>query len=141
MTDRSEVLSGPHAQALRSTLGEVIEFVDLARGILEDERAAGFPALGRRAAAEIERRVRDIESEARRIMDRFAIRPSERNVRGELRAYASRIWADLLDCRSGPMRRYGPPPEAYAERLDPAFEEMAALAHEIVYFAREPEDG
>ncbi len=139
MSDSPESLRWPQSQALRSTLIEVLEFAERAGEILDEERRAGFPALTAAAAAEIEVRVRDLESAARGLMEHFRLRAAERNARGELRAYASRTWADLLDCRSGAMRRFGPPPAWYGERLDPRIEKMAALAHEIVYFAREPE--
>jgi len=140
MSAAPKELRGPHAQALRSTLLEVIDFASLAAALLgRDEEQPREKALSAGNARAIRRRVGELEASARELMARFDLPERAPNVRGELRAYSSKIWADLIDSQSRAVRRYGPPPDWYAERLDPILDRMAALAHEILYYSREPD--
>jgi hypothetical protein len=136
----TEPIRGAHAQALRSTLLEVLEFVEHATKLTAlDAGGAGERALPPERSAAITERLEALETMARGLMTRFELPERAPNVRGEIRAYSSRAWADLIDSQSRAMRRYGAPPEWYGRELDPILERMAGLAHEILYYSREPE--
>lgn len=132
-------LGTAHANSLASTLRQAIDFASLAHQRLDDEADRLEPPFPTEVLERLRSLVARIDAQARSLMAEFEISRQRPSLRGRLRGYFAILWSNLVDTESGPMRRYGAPPEWYAAEIDPRLKAMEEAAREILYLSSEPE--